>query len=82
MTDLEQRYSSVEEIYDLVSSLIIISVTAWRECVDTSSMFIPLMFPEMFRGAAVGKPISIHEAKEFGLGRSTKDISYVVMLGC
>ena len=72
-----------EEIKDFLASNVGGGVVAGgREGVDTSSVFIPFMFPEMFVSAAVRKPVLLHGFEKGRVVGGAKDRGYVVEGGC
>jgi hypothetical protein len=78
---LEYLHNSVEKIHNLLSHVIIISVTTRRKRVNASPMFVPLVLPETLRCSFIRQPVRIHKVQEVGLACSSNYIRDIRVLG-
>lgn len=76
---LENIYSSIEEIDNLVARLICIAVASRREGVDACSVFIPFVLPERLCGPGIRQPVGVHVLQKRRLPCSRKDLADVVV---
>lgn len=78
---LEYLHSSVEKIHNLLSHVIIISVTTRRKRVNAGPMFVPLVLPETLRCSFIRQPVRIHKVQEVSLACSSNYIRDIRVLG-
>lgn len=69
----EQSYGALEIIHEFLAFFVFfrlftilsaLIITPWRQSINTSTMFIPLMVPKALRGAAVREPVFEHGLEE------------------
>ena len=73
ITNLENLNRPRKEVHHLVALIIIITIAAWRQCINARAVLAPLVLPEALGGPAVRQPERAHVLEQLSLSRALED---------